>query len=378
MEENTDYDKDLEEAIKMSLTNFTTQPKKSQVAPLEDVKAEEGFFQQKDLKPSIQADSDPDEEEKVNPFWEESKEQIEEPKPQPAEVKEELSQNPPVSADPGKDLCKEYMVILEANIGDEKELKAVLTILEKLIGNVCKDPNNTKFHKIKLNNKKIQSTVGKYAPALFLLELVGFRMSKEEDKIDQFTTQTVDVYNLDYDNFNFETFQFLHERIKTRIQGEGQAPTVPTASVKPTQADEKVKTFETMEGYNNKYVPMNSKRRKACERLANKKKNNTNMLYELAQQRAMRKATTPQVYQNNPYDISNVPSEDPGSSVMDQLSYYRNQRKRDDYRVPKEITVKDLDNMNKAESMNVDPTDIKRLGKSTHYYTNRLKIRNFG
>lgn len=53
-------------------------------------------------------------------------------------------------------MLKEYMQILEVHVFDQDELLVVLNVLSKLIKNVCKDPNETKYHKIKLNNKKIQ------------------------------------------------------------------------------------------------------------------------------------------------------------------------------------------------------------------------------
>ena len=191
---------------------------------------------------------------------------------------------------------------------------------------------------------------------------MGFRLGKEEERIDNFTTQQVDVYNLDYDNFNFETFEFLFNLINKKLTNIGNSSSdqkVPTATSAP-QVDG-AKTFDTMNGYNNKYVPMNAKRRRACERLANKSKNNKNMLYELAQQREKRKFENPHLYQHNPYSVHNVPQENTGSSVWDQLKEYRDSKRRE-YRPAKEITVKDLEAMNKAGSMNVNPNDIKRLG----------------
>jgi len=125
MEDNTDHNKELDEAIKISLQSFGA--KKSQVAPLiEENKQEEGFFTQNDLLKGSQEESRIMEEEKVeNPFYEESKESV-----------EELSVEPPASSDPTRDLCQEYMVILQTTIDDDKEFKSVLTILSKLIGNV--------------------------------------------------------------------------------------------------------------------------------------------------------------------------------------------------------------------------------------------------
>jgi len=208
---------------------------------------------------------------------------------------------------------------------------------------------------------------------LFLLELVGFRLSKESETIDQFTTQTFDVYNLQYELFNFETLEFLSSTIKEKlgIDGECKTPTVPTADLRGkvgsddpevAKPESKVKTYSTLEGYNNKYVPMNFKRRAACDKLANNKKNNKNLLYDLAQQREMRKMTTPHVYQNNPYRASNYTQQSSSNSAVDQLRDYRTQKREDNYRVPREITVKDLEKMNKSESLNVSSTDIKRLG----------------
>jgi hypothetical protein len=316
------------------------------------------FFNEKDLLPNSSFDFEfPVSSEEIKGddfFWEENKE--------PTEV---LSQNPPRAVDPNKELLKEYMVVMETHIFDTEEFYIVLEVLKKLVGNILKDPNETKFHKIKLSNKKIQETIGNCAPALFLLELIGFKRSKEDEVVDSFTTKQVDCYILDYESFLIENFECLNELIQEKLSKIGDKPsnnfsmTVPTAPI-----GDKQKTYEATTGYNNKYVPMNSKRRQQMERLANQKKSNKDMLFELAQQRQKRKFEQPQLYQNNPYSVYNVPAEKKGgSSVWDQLKAYRSSMKEKNmYRQSKEITVKDLEAMNRNESMNVDPNDIKRLG----------------
>lgn len=48
-------------------------------------------------------------------------------------------------------------------------------------------------------------------------------------------------------------------------------------------------------------------------------------------------------------------------------------KKKDEYRPTKEITVKDLEKMNKDQSMNVGPNDIKRLGIRCLELTNNFR-----
>lgn len=352
------YEKELEEAIKLSLANFT-QPKKNhkEDVPMEEEKGP-SFFDEKDLLPTSSFNYEfpvSSEDAKGDDlFWEESKE--------PTEV---LSQNPPRAVDPNKELLKEYMVVMETHIFDTEEFVTVLEVLKKLIGNILKDPNESKFHKIKLSNKKIQETIGRCAPALFLLELIGFKRSKEDEIVDVFTIKQVDCYILDYESFLIENFECLDELIQERLSKIGDKSTNNFSMTVPTgPAGDKPKTYDATTGYNNKYVPMNSKRRQQMEKLANQKKTNKDMLFELAQQRQKRKYEQPQLYQNNPYAVTNVPTESTGgSSVWDQLKAYRKSMKEKNmYRQSKEITIKDLEAMNRDESMNVDPNDIKRLG----------------
>ena len=65
---------------------------------------------------------------------------------------EELSENPPWT-DLNSKMFSEYMDILDVNIIDQAELKTVLSVLNKIVNNIWKDPNEMKYHKIKLNNK---------------------------------------------------------------------------------------------------------------------------------------------------------------------------------------------------------------------------------
>ena len=99
------------------------------------------------------------------------------------------------------------------------------------------------------------------------------------------------------------------------------------------------------------------------------------MLYELGRQRQIRKAENPNSHLYNPYDISNMPDTNTGSSVWDQLNFYRNQMKdkKDEYRPNKEITLKDLEAMNQQESMAVGANDIKRLGLRSLELSNNFR-----
>lgn len=316
------YNDELEQAIKLSLQNFS-KPKSNHK---EDVPLEEEkngvFFTSNDLLISSHSADYPmsiEEAKDESLFYEENKETT--------EPKEVISTDPPISVDPTRELLTEYMVILEVHLEDKQQLEAVLKILSKLIGNVWKDPNETKYHKIKLNNKKIQDTIGIWAPALFLLEIVGFRRTVEEERIDQFTVQKVDTYVLDYDSLNFETFEYLQDQIKAKLDSlssrTDSKPQTLSSTKTPTVTSTGPKTYESAGGYNNKYVPMNSKRRQAVEKLANQKKNNTNMLYTLAQERERRKAEQPHLYKDNPYSVTSLNQAPEGASVWDQLKFYR-------------------------------------------------------
>jgi uncharacterized protein YkwD len=220
-----------------------------------------------------------------------------------------------VQINPSKDLLKECMMILETNIPEFSEFKNVLSILQKLISNIYKDPNDEKFHRVKLNNEKIKNTVGKYPPALFLLELVGFRMIDEEEQIDAYTIQKTKVYKLDYDAYEFKNFELLNNLIS-----------------------EKMAQLEV--------VSMENERRK-------KEK--------------------PYLYANSPYSVEKI--SDPigrvGSSVWDQLRSYREQMKEKNmYRVSKEINIKDSEKM---QSISVDPNYIKSYGIRCLELTNTFR-----
>lgn len=137
------------------------------------------------------------------------------------------------------------------------------------------------------------------------------------------------------------------------------------------------RSYETSSAYNNKYVPMNAKRRQKLEMLAGQKKNNTNMLYKLAQDRERRKQEKPHLYASNPYSVEHISDpfgEESGTSVWDQLKSYRQKMKEKNmYRVPKEITIKDLEKMNQDERMPLDPNDIKRHGIRCLELTNNFR-----
>jgi uncharacterized protein YkwD len=205
-----------------------------------------------------------------------------------------------------------------------------------------------------------------------LLELVGFILDKETDSESTYAIQETDIYVLNYDSFIFEGFEFLNSLINERL-GKGSSYKKSNETMPGTSKDAG-KTFDTSEDYHNKYVPMNQKRRQACERLANQEKTNKELLYNLAQERQRRKAEQPYLYQDNPYTVKNIASKEAPTSIWDQLRFYRKEKKeKDSYRPPREITVKDLEAMNKASSMNVGPNDIKRLGIRSLELTNNFR-----
>lgn len=205
-----------------------------------------------------------------------------------------------------------------------------------------------------------------------MLELVGFKLDKENEVLSNSVIQETDIYTLDYDSFVFEGFEYLNTLINDKLNQISSDKKINTAI--PTKSQDAGKTFTTSSDYHNKYVPMNSKRRKAVERLANQGKTNKELLYNLAQEREKRKYEQPHLYQNNPYTVGNIANKEAGSSIWDQLRFYRKEKKdQDRYRAPREITVKDLEAMNLANSMNVDPNDIKRLGIRSLELTNNFR-----
>lgn len=84
--------------------------------------------------------------------WDDDEEQKDNVEEEQKGIVEELSENPPWT-DLNNEMFSEYMAILEVNIINQSELKSILSVLSKLIDNIWKDPNEIKYHKIKLNNK---------------------------------------------------------------------------------------------------------------------------------------------------------------------------------------------------------------------------------
>lgn len=201
-----------------------------------------------------------------------------------------------------------------------------------------------KYHKIRVN--KLASP-----PGLYLLELVGFKLEIIDEN---------EFFVLDLDNFVFANMQFLNEQITKQLEDlVGQTQTSTTSSSIG-------KTYDSKTSINkNKYVPMNSKRKQAIEKITNEKKNMKNLLFNLAEEREARKANHPELYQNNPFSVEALEKAkyNNANSVWDQLKVYRNNmRQKLFYRKPKEITVKDLEELSRNQSMSVGPNDIKRLG----------------
>lgn len=53
-------------------------------------------------------------------------------------------------------------------------------ILTKLFGNLCREPENEKFRRVRMNNPKIKEAVGEVNGGLELLQCVGFNLGEEE------------------------------------------------------------------------------------------------------------------------------------------------------------------------------------------------------
>jgi len=68
---------------------------------------------------------------------------------------------------------------------------------------------------------------------------------------------------------------------------------------------------------------MNSKKRQKLEALAGQRKDNTNLLFNLARQREQRKANNPHLYTSNPYSVKNMHKPQSAASVDSQLKNYR-------------------------------------------------------
>ena len=56
-------------------------------------------------------------------------------------------------------------------------------MLHQILQNLLKDPRDTKYHKLKLQNKKIHEFIGSHVECVNLLELLGF--TQRQDMISE-------------------------------------------------------------------------------------------------------------------------------------------------------------------------------------------------
>ena len=357
-EHSQQYQDELNEAIKMSLMNFSNsnqQNDESDHLPVgmsqEEEKVTSFEFQKADVLnnndsygiPVTYSINNNDD----NNIFEESKDNVERLSICPPTIEPEYDDN---SVENCQETLKEYIDVLDTYYPEQKDLAKMLNLLKKIIGNICKDPNELKYHKIRVS--KIGSP-----PALFLLELVGFKLQIIDD--DEF-------FVMDLDSFNIENLIFLRDLLIAKLDSLSN-------NVESNENESKT-TGKTLN--NNKFVPMNSTKRAKMEKMAKQNSTNKNMLYDLAKQRETRKAARPDLYKDNPYSVKHMKQEkyNDAHSVWDQLKVYRqNMKQKNFYRQSKEVTIKDLEQMSINQSMSVGPNDIKRHGIRCLELTNKFR-----
>ena len=72
------------------------------------------------------------------------------------------------------DAMRGLLVALKKGESDEAASMVAFQTLNKLVGNVARDPSNPKFRTIKLHNKAIQERVGRFADAVEFLRICGW------------------------------------------------------------------------------------------------------------------------------------------------------------------------------------------------------------
>jgi len=64
------------------------------------------------------------------------------------------------------------------------KLIATLDLISKLIKNICDNPTEDKFKKIKRDNPKIKDALTKYKTGIEILKLIGFLEARDEETKD--------------------------------------------------------------------------------------------------------------------------------------------------------------------------------------------------
>lgn len=121
---------------------------------------------------------------------------------------------------------------LEACVGtflSGKPSQGSLEIVLKLLRNIVREPENSKFRKIRLSNPKIKEAIGEAAGGVELLEFVGFKLQEEDGEM--WTTMEVPTK---------EEINVLSKVIDSidRPKLDEQQKKGSTASMASTQVDE--------------------------------------------------------------------------------------------------------------------------------------------
>ena len=80
------------------------------------------------------------------------------------------------------EISKEILLHLRIRLGkanQEEQYFNILKVLGAIIANLVKDPIETKYHTLKLSNKKIQETITCNMECVNLLEVLGFQQRQD-------------------------------------------------------------------------------------------------------------------------------------------------------------------------------------------------------
>ena len=83
------------------------------------------------------------------------------------------------------------------------------------------------------------------------------------------TTQKVDWFVLDYDNFSIKTFECMNELINQKLEDLTQPSKINNS--KNNDTEDSNKNYSTS-SWSNKYVPINNKRKQQMEKLMTQQK----------------------------------------------------------------------------------------------------------
>jgi IS30 family transposase len=112
-------------------------------------------------------------------------------------IQEETPQGKPeVKEQTVQRLFKNEIEKLIAEILHLKTRISCLEIIQKVIKNLIKDPENKKFHCLKMSNKKLRDTVFVFKHARTVLQLVGFR----EEEVDNQKVYLLQVHGAQLEN----------------------------------------------------------------------------------------------------------------------------------------------------------------------------------